>query len=223
MTAKLAHIEKVRSRGQISDTPETNQLVQIALEQATLQLQELFESNFDRATNVVDQFFYNLSDYYNPRLPNHLHLRLNTGFLFEDVGFTTSVKLASTRPALSSAAAVDSDDVIVDLVRGQVTITGTTSVELGSSVGTIAGIGYAQVTYHHGFELETDVPEDPYGPYYTGVPVWLENLAADLAYNRYVELMADTDLPKLPGASLQATIHRYARTWNRGLDPLTRA
>jgi hypothetical protein len=218
MVAKLASIDSVRYRGGVSPSVGRGELIQLALEQATLQLSELLDTGFDAQVGRVDEFFFNVGTW-DSNQTNFLRLLPTDAFHDENTN-AIEVRVAGDIASLAAQTPLAATDLRKDNAKGLVTIVGLLTVDTyiqGLREG-LPGRGYVSVTYDAGFATTTTAP---YGDFYDGVPDWLSELCATLAWNRFVDMAGNPEgLTKIPVDYVQSVIQRNHRLNRNAVRPL---
>lgn len=200
MIPKLAQIEDLRKRGGVAEGACRAELAQVALEQSTLQLQELLETGFDRVT-VTDTFFVDVGRTTSVTDP-HVHLYSQNAY-HNQAAAVSELKWAALVPDLATATVLNTNGIVFDDVKG------IASLVPGGAAPIIGQVGYISYTYTCGF---TTVTEDPYGDYYQAVPTWLQEICASLGWNRFIDLAGQPKgLTKLPTDYVTAITRRNHR------------
>lgn len=217
MTA-IVSVDTLLTRMGQRDIPDITDLLTVAVNAATLQIQSMLDAQLDYAT--VTERWYIPPDAL-PRRGVPLKLRLNNGFVDSTAAISITVADKLIDLGTANAQALDSTmDFVVDYPKGLVYIEQRDEViayNMWAHLDPTLRGAHLSVQYSYGFKTQNDA----YGKIYTNTPNWLVEAAALVA----TELFKDTmDVDKKRSTNLMGTaasfLDQYRRYFPTGLRPV---
>ena len=169
----LVTIAEMRTRFNLPDEDTVNSLMDQSLLATTLHVEAWLQTDFDQASNVVEQFLLPKQPSSHDRLfPS---FRLNNGF----VTTVNSVKASGVRRELSNADPIDQSlYVSTDTGRGVVSVDmlfpENTYTVINARLTPTSDDWFFQFDYDKGFTTANQIGGSPV---YQGVPDWLKEVA----------------------------------------------
>ncbi len=176
----LISVAKLLKRYSIIESTEVNSLAVSAIQSTTLQLEGIIRTSFARST-TADQYWVNSNE--RPFTGEFPKLLLKNGFI--DDTATYEVKTATELDLLSGQTAINAKYLKRDDEKGLLIITGTDIISPPITPFVISDRSFVQIDYTYGFTTTTT----EFGEVYDSIPVWLEELALQISFWVYRELL----------------------------------